>query len=109
MPGRGHRIIPEICLPSHAPESPSAAAPAPASFGLVEAAVHHVCDLFPSPVLSIVQEEGAPREETAARSHSEGKGPPHTRCHGTACAPSSSARARTRAARSPIAARRAHS
>ena len=51
MPGRGHRIIPEICLPSHAPESPSAAAPAPASFGLVEAAVHHVCDLFPFPGL----------------------------------------------------------
>ena len=54
--------MPEICLPSHAPESPSAAAPAPASFGLVEAAVHHVCDLFPSAVLSVVQQEGAPRE-----------------------------------------------
>ena len=77
MPGRGHRIIPEICLPSHAPESPSAAAPAPASFGLVEAAVHHVCDLFPSPVLSTVQEEGAPREETAVRSHSEGSSAAH--------------------------------
>lgn len=53
------RLIPEICLPSHAPESPSAVAPAPASFGLIEAAVHHACDLFPSPVLSIVQQGGS--------------------------------------------------
>ena len=72
------RLIPEICLPSHAPESPSAVAPAPASFGLIEAAVHHACDLFPSPVLSIVQQGGAPREETAARSRSEGKAPSRT-------------------------------
>mgnify|MGYP000014918027 FL=1 len=72
------RLIPEICLPSHAPESPSAVAPAPASFGLIEAAVHHACDLFPSPVLSIVQQGGAPREEAAARSRSEGKAPSRT-------------------------------
>ena len=57
---------------------PSAATPAPASFGLLEAAVHHACDLFPSPVLSIVQQEGAPREETATRSRPEGKAPSRT-------------------------------
>ena len=75
---RNIRLIPELCLPSHAPEHPSAATPAPASFGLLEAAVHHACDLFPSPVLSIVQQEGAPREETATRSHPEGKAPSRT-------------------------------
>ena len=52
--------------------------PAPASSGLLEAAVHHACDLFPSPVLSIVQQEGAPREETATRSRPEGKAPSRT-------------------------------
>lgn len=75
---RNIRLIPELCLPSHAPEHPSAATPAPASFGLLEAAVHHACDLFPSPVLSIVQQEGAPREETATRSRPEGKAPSRT-------------------------------
>lgn len=75
---RNIRLIPELCLPSHAPEHPSAATPAPASSGLLEAAVHHACDLFPSPVLSIVQQEGAPREETATRSRPEGKAPSRT-------------------------------
>jgi hypothetical protein len=75
---RNIRLIPELCLPSRAPEHPSAATPAPASFGLLEAAVHHACDLFPSPVLSIVQQEGAPREETATRSRPEGKAPSRT-------------------------------